>query len=422
MCTTQTHQVHKLADAGQGAFRLVGDGDGAKLEEVERAETGSDGKEGEGGEEEDGEQTEARSLLLPLLIPVQQFVRSFAAKQLGGGAGEELLLRCIDQVVPQQHRPCVKQAYVMRRLAICIDGLDEAGAYRDEITSLIIELQQEGHTLVVTSRPGGVDAVLLKPPFVLVELLPLASEQQAELVQAQLAETPFFTHLIACSEIRTRHDAIYEAAFPDKLGRRQVEAIRAADRFRKKGAFDPEMRQTLRRNAIRWQDGAPQSDMLRMVDEEFTMERTWNGASPGSVVWFLDRKMGEELKNKRADLRHAAEEEAATSEAFALSDVELGRAVDNTVHSLDLPSKAVIEAWRAKYGGLLLKLAQLVFRRSGGKSPDLGGEGARALWSRIVARTDELYIDAEKLLPVAQTLVEALCTSAGIDVGAGAPA
>ena len=68
--------------------------------------------------------------------------------------------------------------------------------------------------MVVTSRPSGiVDASKYVDKFVIMNLLPLASEQQRRIIQVQMKDNEFFDNLFA-----TRWEVELQVECVDKLG------------------------------------------------------------------------------------------------------------------------------------------------------------------------------------------------------------
>ena len=65
--------------------------------------------------------------------------------------------------------------------------------------------------MVVTSRPSGiVDVSKYVDKFVIMNLLPLASEQQQRIIQVQMEDDEFFNNVLATSDIRKVMDALYD--------------------------------------------------------------------------------------------------------------------------------------------------------------------------------------------------------------------
>ena len=76
---------------------------------------------------------------------------------------------------------------------------DEAPDLQQELQDLVTKTWvEDGLDVVVTSRPSGiVDASQYVDKFVIMNLLPLASEQQRRIIQVQMKNNEFFDTLFA---------------------------------------------------------------------------------------------------------------------------------------------------------------------------------------------------------------------------------
>ena len=76
---------------------------------------------------------------------------------------------------------------------------DEAPDLQQELQDLVTKTWvEDGLDVVVTSRPSGiVDASQYVDKFVIMNLLPLASEQQRRIIQVQMKNNEFFDNLFA---------------------------------------------------------------------------------------------------------------------------------------------------------------------------------------------------------------------------------
>ena len=76
---------------------------------------------------------------------------------------------------------------------------DEAPDLQQELQDLVTKTWvEDGLDMVVTSRPSGiVDAGQYVDKFVIMNLLPLASEQQRRIIQVQMKNNEFFDKLFA---------------------------------------------------------------------------------------------------------------------------------------------------------------------------------------------------------------------------------
>ena len=86
---------------------------------------------------------------------------------------------------PEVHR-MLRQAMMARRALLLLDGLDEAGAKRAEIEQHVVEvLAPQGHVMLCTSRPAGVDEARFSG-FRLLKLAPLTEAQQEQALLQRL--------------------------------------------------------------------------------------------------------------------------------------------------------------------------------------------------------------------------------------------
>ena len=82
----------------------------------------------------------------------------------------------------------LRQAMMARRALLLLDGLDEGGAMRSEIERHVTEvLAPQGHVMLVTSRPAGVDNQRFKD-FHRLSLSPLTEAQQQQAVVQRLGK------------------------------------------------------------------------------------------------------------------------------------------------------------------------------------------------------------------------------------------
>jgi len=80
----------------------------------------------------------------------------------------------------------LRQAMMARRALLLLDGLDEAGAKRADIELHVVEvLAPQGHVLLCTSRPAGVDEARFAA-FRRLELAPLSDAQQERALEQRL--------------------------------------------------------------------------------------------------------------------------------------------------------------------------------------------------------------------------------------------
>ena len=82
----------------------------------------------------------------------------------------------------------LRQELTARRAVVLIDGLDEAGALREKVERHIATvLAPQGHSILCTSRPAGLNEDLFKD-FHRLELVPLSDAQQEAFLTQRLGE------------------------------------------------------------------------------------------------------------------------------------------------------------------------------------------------------------------------------------------
>ena len=96
----------------------------------------------------------------------------------------------------------LREALKARRLLILLDGLDEGGVARQRIEHHVAEvLAPQGHVLLVTSRPAGIDEELFDS-FIRLRLLPLTNQQQVQVAEQRLGKEraasliPYIEHAV----------------------------------------------------------------------------------------------------------------------------------------------------------------------------------------------------------------------------------
>ena len=81
-----------------------------------------------------------------------------------------------------------RQALVSRRALLILDGIDEGGAARNEIERHIVDvLAKQGHVMLVTSRPQGLQSNQFLEHFSGLSLQPLTDAQQQHLIERRLS-------------------------------------------------------------------------------------------------------------------------------------------------------------------------------------------------------------------------------------------
>ena len=124
--------------------------------------------------------------LVPILVKVQELQR----RMLATPAAFEGAANYVDVFVGLEHEPSVhrfvRQAMASRRALLLIDGLDEGGRLRERIETHVAEvLAPQGHTLLCTSRPAGIDATRFGG-FRRLALAPLTGAQQRQAAEQRL--------------------------------------------------------------------------------------------------------------------------------------------------------------------------------------------------------------------------------------------
>ena len=77
----------------------------------------------------------------------------------------------------------LRQGMLARRAIILLDGLDEGGRVREQVERHVTQvLAPQGHVMLVSSRPNGVQENLFDECFHRIELCPLTDEQQKQVI------------------------------------------------------------------------------------------------------------------------------------------------------------------------------------------------------------------------------------------------
>jgi len=250
-------------------------------------------------------------------------------------------------------------AYELRLLVIVVDGIDEAPMIRQEVQETLHLLVSIGICVIATSRPEGVDVTKWSKDFVIATLKPLSDEQQNELVQKQLKNDILYKQLTATLAIRRKHDEIYASEFTSDE-RQELETMEMINLFVKKdGALDPNMRQRSSDGSrfIAARHGGPDSQCLRELNSDFSPR----------VLAMLDEMRTDpsgECTRDRVEAR--------------------------------LKNQDIIHSDRHSIATRLVLLA------SKKKLP------TTELWPQIMARTDDLYVATEQLLPMFHAAMHAL--------------
>jgi len=217
--------------------------------------------------------------------------------------------------------------------------------------------------------------------FVIMNLQPLTSEQQHTIVVKQLQENQFFEHLMAFSKIRKDNDCIYRTlAFPEDSDRVYFENFKVPNRFRLQngiGDYDPDMRQKTANGTrfVQLREGAPQSALL----------------------------------NKHAALLTQSRLDGLEKQILSLSPA----AIEEQVQLFLSKEGFERESENAKLVTALCVLAGRLRQPSGtgGGSVTVG-----KLWEGIVAKTDEIILEAEQHMDVFRRIAEQLVQKVGLDL------
>jgi len=150
-----------------------------------------------------------RTELVPILVKVQVLQwRLLEAPDAFAGAWNY-----IDAFLRLEHeasRPALyrmlRQAMMARRALLLLDGLDEAGAKRDDIERHVVEvLTPQGHVLLCTSRPAGVVEARFAA-FRRVALAPLSDAHQERALEQRLGPERAAALLTYVRDVMPRDD------------------------------------------------------------------------------------------------------------------------------------------------------------------------------------------------------------------------
>ena len=129
-----------------------------------------------------------RAEMVPIVIKVQQLqVRLGEAPDVFASSWNwvDAYLKLVHAELPSMYRT-LRQAMMARRALLLIDGLDEGGTSRRKIERHVVNvLAPQGHVVLCTSRPAGVDEEHFKG-FHRLKLAPLTDAQQHEALTQRL--------------------------------------------------------------------------------------------------------------------------------------------------------------------------------------------------------------------------------------------
>jgi len=124
--------------------------------------------------------------LVPVLVKVEQLQKALGEHADAFAAAASWVDAHLALACAPAHAAALRQAIAARRALLVIDGLDEAGAMRERIECHVAEvLAPQGHVLLCTSRPAGLDEARFAA-FHRLRLAPLSDRQQAAFLRQRL--------------------------------------------------------------------------------------------------------------------------------------------------------------------------------------------------------------------------------------------
>ena len=150
-----------------------------------------------------------RTELVPILVKVQVLQRRLLeAPDAFAGAWNymDAFLRLEHEASRPALYRMLRQAMMARRALLLLDGLDEAGAKRADIERHVVDvLAPQGHVLLCTSRPAGVDEARFAA-FRRLSLAPLSDEQQERALEQRLGAERAAALLTYVRDVMPRDD------------------------------------------------------------------------------------------------------------------------------------------------------------------------------------------------------------------------
>jgi hypothetical protein len=131
--------------------------------------------------------------LVPVLVRVQQLQRLLLLEEHRDTFATawnwvDAYLRCVHGADADVYR-MLRGAMRARRALLLLDGMDEGGRMRAAIERHVTEvLAPQGHVLLVTSRPDGLDKTCFQEHFLALELRPLDETQQHIVVERRVGK------------------------------------------------------------------------------------------------------------------------------------------------------------------------------------------------------------------------------------------
>ena len=131
--------------------------------------------------------------LVPVLVRVQQLQRLLLLEEhrdifATAWNWVDAYLRCMHGADADVYR-MLRGAMRARRALLLLDGMDEGGKMRAAIERHVTEvLAPQGHVLLATSRPEGLDKTRFEEHFLALELQPLNETQQQSVVEQRVGK------------------------------------------------------------------------------------------------------------------------------------------------------------------------------------------------------------------------------------------
>jgi Ran GTPase-activating protein (RanGAP) involved in mRNA processing and transport len=131
--------------------------------------------------------------MVPILIKVQELQRHLLNKENRlvfeqSWNWVDAFLQCVHGAGSDQYR-MLRQSLMARRALVLLDGIDEGGKARTAIERHVTEvLAPQGHVMLVTSRPAGLEEERFRNHFERVQLEPLSEVQQEEVIIKRLGK------------------------------------------------------------------------------------------------------------------------------------------------------------------------------------------------------------------------------------------
>ena len=131
--------------------------------------------------------------MVPILIKVQELQRHLLAESTQpiferSWNWVDAFLQCVHEAGSDLYS-MLRQALMARRALVLLDGIDEGGKARDAIERHVTEvLAPQGHIILITSRPAGLNEGPFRDNFVHVELMPLSNAQQKQVINKRLGK------------------------------------------------------------------------------------------------------------------------------------------------------------------------------------------------------------------------------------------